>query len=319
MDTYKKVIQFKINRRPNSSQFNASSYVSRGSVEHGSDNKSSQFRRKNVASLKKAYDKYEIPRRGEQERRNFLPKRRFETPSHDYNEFRDQSDANYTSDQYNVAEVVKVNHSEKYSPRTKKRFQYLRNDLNPIKPISGEASPSAAQKLEKRPSRKLVIRDRKSEKSSPQVEVPAEAVEQSESVYVNHEERKIEGGVIKKQIQEFKSEAVDRPQESKSEVKEEKIEEPVKVKQPSEEAKAEPIEEEPPKAEEKSGTMKNIEEEHTAIVNKYEEKVRESYEEEKRKATEEVKPDHDEVKEAEPIEVEGKAESSNGGYEDLMM
>ena len=125
--------------------------------------------------------------------------------------------------------------------------------------------------------------------------------------------------MIKKQIQEFKSEAVDRPQESKSEVKEEKIEEPVKVKQPSEEAKAEPIEEEPPKAEEKSGTMKNIEEEHTAIVNKYEEKVRESYEEEKRKATEEVKPDHDEVKEAEPVEVEGKAESSNGGYEDLMM
>lgn len=53
MDTYKKVIKFKINKRPHSSQFNATSYISKGSVEGSTDYKPMVFKRRNVVSLKK--------------------------------------------------------------------------------------------------------------------------------------------------------------------------------------------------------------------------------------------------------------------------
>lgn len=52
VDTYKKVIKFKINKRPYSSQFNASSYISRGSNEQSNEQK--QIFRRNVVSVKKS-------------------------------------------------------------------------------------------------------------------------------------------------------------------------------------------------------------------------------------------------------------------------
>jgi hypothetical protein len=53
VDTYKKVLKFKINKRPFSSQFNATSYMSKGSVENSNEGKNSTFKRRNVVSLKK--------------------------------------------------------------------------------------------------------------------------------------------------------------------------------------------------------------------------------------------------------------------------
>ncbi len=52
IDTYKKVLRFKINKRPFSSQFNASSYVSKMS-DPNTELKNSTFKRRNIASLKK--------------------------------------------------------------------------------------------------------------------------------------------------------------------------------------------------------------------------------------------------------------------------
>ena len=49
--------------------------MSRGSVEHGSDGKGPQFRKKNVVSMKKAFDKYDVSRRAE-ESRDYRFKRR---------------------------------------------------------------------------------------------------------------------------------------------------------------------------------------------------------------------------------------------------
>jgi hypothetical protein len=64
VDTYKKVIKFKINRRPYSSQFNASAYVSKGSVDQTSEVKNVPFKRRNVVSLKKAsQDRLELSRK----------------------------------------------------------------------------------------------------------------------------------------------------------------------------------------------------------------------------------------------------------------
>lgn len=54
MDTYKKVIKFKINRRPHSSQYNSSAIYSKVSVEQSSDVKPGQQIRRNVVSLKKS-------------------------------------------------------------------------------------------------------------------------------------------------------------------------------------------------------------------------------------------------------------------------
>lgn len=57
VDTYKRVIKFKINKRPHSSQFNASAYLPKGSLEQTPETKYSNLKRKNVTSLKKAgYD-----------------------------------------------------------------------------------------------------------------------------------------------------------------------------------------------------------------------------------------------------------------------
>lgn len=52
VDTYKKVIKFKINKRPFSSQYNASSYISRGSNEPSNEHK--PIIRRNVVSVKKS-------------------------------------------------------------------------------------------------------------------------------------------------------------------------------------------------------------------------------------------------------------------------
>jgi selT/selW/selH-like putative selenoprotein len=70
VDTYKKVLKFKINKRPFSSQFNATSYVSKGSVEPQSEIKNSTFKRRNVVSLKKSgIERLEYSRKSEFERR----------------------------------------------------------------------------------------------------------------------------------------------------------------------------------------------------------------------------------------------------------
>jgi hypothetical protein len=53
METYKKLIKFKINKRPLSSQFNATAYFTRGTIEQSPETKQEKFKRKNVASLKK--------------------------------------------------------------------------------------------------------------------------------------------------------------------------------------------------------------------------------------------------------------------------
>ena len=58
VDTYKKVIKFKINKRPHSSQYNSSAYYSRGSGEPIADIKANPLPRRNVVSLKKNQYKF---------------------------------------------------------------------------------------------------------------------------------------------------------------------------------------------------------------------------------------------------------------------
>lgn len=62
---------------------------------------------------------------------------------------------------YPIPDIAKMNKSEKYSPRTRKRFQ-MKNELGPIKPLPLDMpNPIPIKeplKLEKKPSRKLVIK-----------------------------------------------------------------------------------------------------------------------------------------------------------------
>jgi hypothetical protein len=77
VDTYKKVLKFKINKRPFSSQFNATSYMSKASAEINPDGKNSTFKRRNVVSLKKSgIERLDYSRKSEFERRpNLRPTR----------------------------------------------------------------------------------------------------------------------------------------------------------------------------------------------------------------------------------------------------
>jgi hypothetical protein len=52
-ETYKKLIKFKINKRPHSSQFNATAYLTKGTIEQSPEIKQERAKRKNVTSLKK--------------------------------------------------------------------------------------------------------------------------------------------------------------------------------------------------------------------------------------------------------------------------
>jgi hypothetical protein len=69
VDTYKKVLKFKINKRPFSSQFNATSYISKGTEEHANEIKNSPFKRRNVVSLRKGANGLDYSRKSEYERR----------------------------------------------------------------------------------------------------------------------------------------------------------------------------------------------------------------------------------------------------------
>lgn len=109
----------------------------------------------------------------------------------------------------------------------------------------------------------MVIRDRE-KKSSPVAELAPEKVEESESVVVPQQKKHDSGvAVIRKQIKETKHSAEEEPKQSLGEAFEEAA--PVKVKggvSPPETMNEEP-------KEDKTSTMRNIEQEHTNIVHKY--------------------------------------------------
>lgn len=139
--------------------------MSKASAEINNEGKSSTFKRRNVVSLKKSgIERLDYSRKSEFEQRrpNLRPTREKKPEHAEYkNEFHDFKEGdNYIEDNYQAPDMSKLVKSEKYSPRTRKRFQMKNEQLHPIKPLPMEvpANKEPLVRLEKKPSKKLVIK-----------------------------------------------------------------------------------------------------------------------------------------------------------------